>query len=85
MDIYRPIIKLIIIDFTSYIYICINLTRVCLWTAVMLCVLAILNACTLITRFTRVAGELFGMLISVLFMQEAVRVCIYTYAFSNSF
>lgn len=46
---------------------------ICLWTAVMLCVLAILNACTLITRFTRVAGELFGMLISVLFMQEAVR------------
>ncbi|GJZ94142.1 retrovirus-related pol polyprotein from transposon TNT 1-94 [Tanacetum coccineum] len=50
---------------------------VCLWTAVMLCVLAILNACTLITRFTRVAGELFGMLISVLFMQEAVRVLAY--------
>ncbi|KAI3696605.1 hypothetical protein L6452_29011 [Arctium lappa] len=46
---------------------------VCVWTAVMLCVLAILNACTLITRFTRVAGELFGMLISVLFMQEAIR------------
>ncbi|KVH88149.1 Bicarbonate transporter, C-terminal [Cynara cardunculus var. scolymus] len=46
---------------------------VCVWTAVMLCILAILNACTLITRFTRVAGELFGMLISVLFMQEAVR------------
>ena len=40
----------------------------------MLCVLAILNACTLITRFTRVAGELFGMLISVLFMQEAIKV-----------
>ncbi|CAH1442314.1 unnamed protein product [Lactuca virosa] len=46
---------------------------VCVWTAVMLCVLAILNACTLITRFTRVAGELFGMLISVLFMQEAIK------------
>ncbi|KAI3512355.1 hypothetical protein L1887_19670 [Cichorium endivia] len=46
---------------------------VCVWTAVMLCVLAILNACTLITRFTRVAGEVFGMLISVLFMQEAIR------------
>ncbi|XP_076957683.1 putative boron transporter 7 [Bidens hawaiensis] len=46
---------------------------VCVWTAVMLCVLAILNACTLITRFTRIAGELFGMLISVLFMQEAVK------------
>ncbi|KAI7727377.1 hypothetical protein M8C21_001355, partial [Ambrosia artemisiifolia] len=38
--------------------------KVCVWTAVMLCVLAILNACTLITRFTRIAGEIFGMLIS---------------------
>ncbi|KAI3825991.1 hypothetical protein L1987_00030 [Smallanthus sonchifolius] len=47
---------------------------VCVWTSVMLCVLAILNACTLITRFTRIAGELFGMLISVLFMQEAIKV-----------
>lgn len=46
---------------------------VCVWTALMLCVLAMLNACTLITRFTRIAGELFGMLISVLFMQEAVK------------
>nr|KAJ0185946.1 hypothetical protein LSAT_V11C900491290 [Lactuca sativa] len=31
---------------------------VCVWTVVMLCVLAIPNACTLITRFIRVAGEL---------------------------
>ncbi|KAL8265497.1 hypothetical protein R6Q59_023627 [Mikania micrantha] len=46
---------------------------VCVWTSVMLCVLAILNACALITRFTRIAGELFGMLISVLFMQEAIK------------
>ncbi|KAK1411742.1 hypothetical protein QVD17_32437 [Tagetes erecta] len=46
---------------------------VCVWTSVMLCVLAIFNACTLITRFTRLAGELFGMLISVLFMQEAIK------------
>ncbi|XP_076913851.1 boron transporter 1-like [Bidens hawaiensis] len=38
---------------------------VCVWTSVMLCVLAILNACALITRFTRIAGELFGMLISL--------------------
>ncbi|XP_071690805.1 probable boron transporter 6 isoform X2 [Rutidosis leptorrhynchoides] len=41
--------------------------------AVMLCALSILNACTLITRFTRIAGEVFGMLISVLFMQEAIK------------
>ncbi|KAH6788308.1 HCO3- transporter family [Perilla frutescens var. frutescens] len=46
---------------------------VCVWTALLLFFLAIFNACTIITRFTRVAGELFGMLISVLFMQEAIK------------
>ncbi|KAL3645888.1 putative boron transporter 6 [Castilleja foliolosa] len=46
---------------------------VCVWTALMLFLLAIFNACTIITRFTRVAGELFGMLISVLFIQEAIK------------
>ncbi|CAI9265866.1 unnamed protein product [Lactuca saligna] len=35
---------------------------VCVWTAVMLCVLDIPNACTLITRFTRVADELLAYL-----------------------
>ncbi|XP_074329970.1 putative boron transporter 7 isoform X2 [Apium graveolens] len=39
----------------------------------MLVLLAIFNACTIIKRFTRIAGELFGMLIAVLFMQEAVK------------
>ncbi|CAI9260455.1 unnamed protein product [Lactuca saligna] len=47
--------------------------RVCVWTVVMLCVLPILDAYTLITRFIRVGGELFGMLISVFFMQEAIK------------
>ncbi|PIN13561.1 hypothetical protein CDL12_13816 [Handroanthus impetiginosus] len=46
---------------------------VCVWTALFLFLLAIFNACTIITRFTRVAGELFGMLITVLFIQEAVK------------
>ncbi|KAL1557374.1 Boron transporter 4 [Salvia divinorum] len=46
---------------------------VCAWTALILFLLAIFNACTIITRFTRVAGELFGMLISVLFLQEAIK------------
>ncbi|XP_074375258.1 putative boron transporter 7 isoform X1 [Apium graveolens] len=46
---------------------------VCVWTALMLVLLAIFNACTIIKRFTRIAGELFGMLIAVLFMQEAVK------------
>ncbi|KAG2249881.1 hypothetical protein Bca52824_089509 [Brassica carinata] len=46
---------------------------VCVWTAVLLILLAMLNAANIISRFTRIAGELFGMLITVLFFQEAVK------------
>ncbi|XP_010546941.1 PREDICTED: probable boron transporter 3 [Tarenaya hassleriana] len=46
---------------------------VCLWTGLLLFLLAILGACSIINRFTRLAGELFGLLIALLFMQEAVR------------
>ncbi|KAG9459729.1 hypothetical protein H6P81_004237 [Aristolochia fimbriata] len=46
---------------------------VCIWTALLLILLAVFNAASIITRFTRIAGELFGMLITVLFMQEAVK------------
>ncbi|KAL7151013.1 hypothetical protein ABFS83_04G003300 [Erythranthe nasuta] len=46
---------------------------VCVWTAALLFLLAILGACSIINRFTRVAGELFGMLIAMLFMQQAIK------------
>ncbi|KAG8656893.1 probable boron transporter 7 [Manihot esculenta] len=46
---------------------------VCVWTALMLFLLAIFNAGNIITKFTRIAGELFGMLITVLFFQEAIK------------
>ncbi|KAI3913669.1 hypothetical protein MKX01_035865 [Papaver californicum] len=46
---------------------------VCVWTAALLFILAVLGACSIINRFTRVAGELFGLLIAMLFMQEAIR------------
>lgn len=46
---------------------------VCVWTALLLFLLAILGACSLIDRFTRMAGELFGLLIAMLFMQEAIK------------
>ncbi|KAE8655491.1 putative boron transporter 6 [Hibiscus syriacus] len=46
---------------------------VCVWIALLLFLLATFNACMIINRFTRVAGELFGMLISVLFIQEAIK------------
>jgi hypothetical protein len=48
--------------------------RVCIWTAIMLFLLAMINASNVISRFTRVAGELFGMLITVLFLQQAIKV-----------
>lgn len=48
--------------------------RVCVWTAILLFLLAILGACSIINRFTRLAGELFGLLIAMLFMQEAIKV-----------
>jgi len=41
---------------------------------VLLFLLAILGACSIINRFTRIAGELFGMLIAMLFMQQAIKV-----------
>jgi hypothetical protein len=40
----------------------------CVWTAAMVAALALANACTYITRFTRFAGELFGALIAILFL-----------------
>ncbi|KAJ4727865.1 Boron transporter like [Melia azedarach] len=46
---------------------------VCVWTALLLFILSILGACSIINRFTRVAGELFGLLIAMLFMQQAVK------------
>lgn len=46
---------------------------VCVWTAILLFLLAILGACSIINRFTRLAGELFGLLIAMLFMQQAIK------------
>ncbi|KAF5933176.1 hypothetical protein HYC85_029347 [Camellia sinensis] len=44
-----------------------------LLNALLLFLLAILGACSVINRFTRLAGELFGLLIAILFMQQAIR------------
>ncbi|KAL4366438.1 hypothetical protein GQ457_05G001530 [Hibiscus cannabinus] len=46
---------------------------VCVWTAGLLFLLSILGACSIINRFTRVAGELFGLLIAMLFMQQSIK------------
>ncbi|KAF7804957.1 boron transporter 1-like [Senna tora] len=46
---------------------------VCVWTALLLFLMSILGACSIINRFTRIAGELFGLLIAMLFMQQAIK------------
>lgn len=44
----------------------------CLWAGVFIAILAVLNTCSFIDKFTRFSGELFGMLIGILFMQQAI-------------
>ena len=46
---------------------------VCVWAALMIFALALGNACDYTNRFTRLPGEMFGMLIAVLFLQQAVK------------
>lgn len=46
---------------------------VCVFTAIFVMFLAVTNACTYIKRFTRYAGEAFGALIAILFMQQAIK------------
>ncbi|KAG7018038.1 Boron transporter 1 [Cucurbita argyrosperma subsp. argyrosperma] len=64
-----------VLQFLLLTQLCMNLCifRVCVWTAALLFLMAILGACSIINRFTRLAGELFGMLIAMLFMQQAVK------------
>lgn len=45
----------------------------CLWAGIMILVLAMSGACRYIHLFTRFSGEVFGALIAVLFLQEAIR------------
>ncbi|KAL3150270.1 Boron transporter 1 [Trebouxia sp. C0010 RCD-2024] len=45
----------------------------CTWTACMLWATAASGACRYIYKFTRFSGELFGMLIATLFLQQAVQ------------
>jgi hypothetical protein len=72
---------MVVLNSVSDWYSCANVSacfdsvcRVCVWTAVLLFFLAILGACSFINRFTRIAGELFGLLIAMLFMQQAIKV-----------
>lgn len=53
--------------------------RVWIWAASMLILLAVFNASNIINKFTRIAEELFGMLITVLFIQQSIKVCFLTF------
>lgn len=46
---------------------------VCVWTSAMLLALAVTNMCDYVHVFTRFSCETFGMLIAMLFMQQAVK------------
>ncbi|KAL2932397.1 Boron transporter 4, partial [Bienertia sinuspersici] len=46
---------------------------ICVWTAILLLVMAMLNACDIIDRFTRISEELIEMLIALLIIQEAIK------------
>ncbi|THG22305.1 hypothetical protein TEA_024939 [Camellia sinensis var. sinensis] len=71
----QPLLILGVAEPTVIMYTCIILPkeRVCVWTTLLVFLLAVFNACTIINRLTRIAGELFGTLIVVLFMQEAIK------------
>eukprot|EP00803_Ostreobium_quekettii_P007182 evm.model.scf_511.2 EVM.evm.TU.scf_511.2 scf_511:53252-64416(-) len=43
------------------------------WAALFIFVLAMAGACKFIDKFTRFSGELFGMLIALLFLQQAIK------------
>ena len=47
---------------------------VLVWAALMILLLAVTGTCVYINQFTRFSGELFGGLIAVLFLQQAVKV-----------
>lgn len=46
---------------------------VCVFAGIMMILLSVTNSCRYANRFTRMSGEIFGMLIAILFMQEAIR------------
>lgn len=51
---------------------------VLVWTSVMLLIVSLSGACAYIARFTRFSGELFGGLIALLFLQQAISVRLVT-------
>lgn len=48
----------------------------CVWAGAACVALALSGACSYISRFTRFAGESFGALIALLFLQQAIKGCV---------
>ena len=46
---------------------------VCVWASLFLLIMAIGNAANLIEKFTRFSGEIFGLIIAILFLQQAIK------------
>lgn len=46
---------------------------VCVWASAFLFIMAISNAANLIEKFTRFSGEIFGLIIAILFLQQAIK------------
>lgn len=55
----------------------------CLWVALLLRLLIIFNVGSIINMFKRVVGELFSILISILFMKEDIKACALTIPISG--
>ena len=73
MGVAQPIVLvyIFIFDFTRnrgtpYLPFC---TWVCIWASLFMFLLAFFGTCKWITKFTRFSGELFGLLIAILFMK----------------
>ena len=45
----------------------------CVWAGILVIIFALTNACVYISKFTRYAGEAFGALIALLFLQQAIK------------
>ena len=46
---------------------------VCVWASIFLLIMAVGNACNFIEKFTRFSGEIFGLIIAILFLQQSIK------------
>lgn len=46
---------------------------VCVWAGIFVFLMAVFNACNFISKFTRFSGEIFALIIAILFLQQAIK------------